>query len=237
MEQSRYIVTLRDPRLKEESMNSNAAFAEGAFGGRDRREWWPRGQWLAMMMAARRGRRHGRPPFGAWWGSWGPPGQFFTRGPKVGRGDVRTAILVLLAEEPMHGYQVIQELTERSEGVWRPSPGSIYPTLQQLEDEGLVRSVESDGRRVYHLTDVGKAEVERRGGEAPAPWEVAADADPLSELREVGFGVAAAVMQVAHTGSDHQVARAKEILIEARKNLYRLLAEDERPTEGNPPGD
>src|SRR5437667_331993 len=120
----------------------------------------------------RHGRRHGGPPyggFGPWGGFGGFPGQFFGSGRRVGRGDVRAAILVLLADGSMHGYQVIQELTERSGGMWRPSPGSIYPTLQQLEDEGLVRSSESDGRRVYQLTDTGRAEVERRG-EEPPPW-------------------------------------------------------------------
>jgi DNA-binding PadR family transcriptional regulator len=78
--------------------------------------------------------------------------------PTVRRGDVRTAILAVLKDEPMHGYQVIRVLEERSGGHWRPSAGSIYPTLQQLEDEGLVRSEEVDGRRTYRLTDEGHAE-------------------------------------------------------------------------------
>jgi len=108
-----------------------------------------------MAMAAKRhGHDHdhghrGRPPFGPGFGPFGFGGPFFGRGPKVGRGDVRAAILVLLAEEPMHGYQVIQELAERSGGVWRPSPGSIYPTLQLLEDEGLIRGTEEDGKRRF----------------------------------------------------------------------------------------
>jgi DNA-binding PadR family transcriptional regulator len=196
-------------------------------------------RWMRMMTAARRhgrqtGRHHRRGRFGPGFGQWGPggfPGPFFGRGPKVGRGDVRAAILVLLAEEPMHGYQVIQELTERSGGVWRPSPGSIYPTLQLLEDEGLIRGEESEGRRVFHLTDAGKAAVQSRGDKARAPWESFGDAAPLIDLREEGFGVAAAVMQVAQTGSERQVARAKEILNDARKSLYRLLAEDEPASE------
>jgi DNA-binding PadR family transcriptional regulator len=187
-----------------------------------------RGHRTEMLMGAR---RHGRGPFGPGWGRWGAgagfPGPFFGRGPKVGRGDVRAAILVLLAEGPMHGYQVIQELSERSGGVWRPSPGSIYPTLQMLEDEGLVKSEEAEGRRVFRLTDAGQAEVERRGEEAPAPWEAFADAGPLMQLREIGSGVVSAVMQVAQAGSERQIARAQEILTETRKSLYRLLAEDE----------
>lgn len=197
--------------------------------------WWARKRWMAMAAGARRhgghrGRRRFGPGFDPWGGPVRFPGPFFGRGPKVGRGDVRAAILVLLAEGPMHGYQIIQELTERSAGVWRPSPGSVYPTLQLLEDEGSIRSEEAEGRRVFHLTDAGEAEVKRRGEDAPAPWEAFGDAGPLIELREVGFGVVAAVMQVAQTGSAGQIARAKEILTDARKSLYRLLAEDE-PTE------
>ena len=215
--------------------------AEAAYPGhRFHRKTWPDQaafeRWIAMMTAGRgQGRHHGRhrgrvrygPGFGPWGGPGRYPGPFFGRGPKVGRGDVRAAILVLLAEEPMHGYQVIQELTERSGGVWRPSPGSIYPTLQLLEDEGLIKGEEAEGRRVFHLTDAGKTEVQSRGEKAPAPWESFGDAGPLIDLREVGFGVAAAVMQVAQTGSARQIARAKDILNEARKSLYRLLAEDE----------
>jgi DNA-binding PadR family transcriptional regulator len=184
---------------------------------------------MALLMARRHG-RHGhewtRPAFGRW-GFGGFPGPFFGRGPKVGRGDVRTAILALLAEGPMHGYQMIRELTERSGGVWSPSPGSIYPTLQMLEDEGLVRGEEVEGRRVFRLTEAGEAEAAKRDEEAAAPWEAFGDVGPLMDLREVGFGVVAAVMQVAQTGSEEQVSRAKEILAETRKALYRLLAEEE----------
>jgi DNA-binding PadR family transcriptional regulator len=181
------------------------------------------------------GRHHGRRAymFGPWGGPGGFPGPFFGRGPRVGRGDVRVAILVLLAEGPKHGYQVMQELTERSGGMWRPSPGSIYPTLQLLEDEGLVTSEDLEGRRVFRLTDAGQAEVAKRGEDARAPWEVPADAGPLMDLREVGFGVVAAFMQVAQAGSERQIARAKEILTETRKSLYRLLAEDEPAGKGD----
>src|SRR4051794_41553959 len=98
---------------------------------------------------------HGPPPFGPWAGDVG-----FGRRRRAGRGDVRAALLVLLAEEPRNGYGLMQEIESRSGGVWRPSPGSVYPALQQLEDEGLVRSVESGGRRQYELTDEGRAHVE-----------------------------------------------------------------------------
>src|SRR6266480_2634349 len=138
-------------------MESEMAFEEGPFRGHGRDWWRERDRWMAKMAGGRGhlGRGRGRRDFLFSFPVPGPggfPGQFFGRGPRVGRGDVRAAILVLLAEGPKHGYQVMQELTERSGGMWRPSPGSIYPTLQLLEDEGLVRSAESDGRRVFELT-------------------------------------------------------------------------------------
>ena len=175
------------------------------------------------------GRHQGWAKWGTHFGHWGPggfSGAFFGRGPKVGRGDVRSAILGLLAEEPMHGYQIIQELTERSGGIWRPSPGSIYPTLQQLEDEGLVRADKADGRRVFKLTDTGRAEAARRAEGGSPPWAMWDESSPLADLRDIGIGVATAVVQVAQAGNPDQVERAKEILTDARKRLYRLLAED-----------
>jgi len=112
-----------------------------------------------------RGRGRGGPwdrgPRGGWGGGRG--------GGRARRGDVRAAILALLTEKPMHGYEMIQELDERTSGAWKPSPGSVYPTLTMLEDEGLVTAVESDGKRRYTLTDAGtEAAAERQG---PAPWE------------------------------------------------------------------
>lgn len=160
-------------------------------------------------------------------GGWGPGGPGYGRGgPRARRGNVREAILALLAERPMHGYEMIQELENRTEGIWRPSAGSIYPTLALLEDEGLLTSEESDGKRRYSLTDAGRAEAERRG-ERP-PWERLADeADaPGPRLREAAMQVGAAVMQVARTGSDEQVARTQEILTDARRRIYGILAEN-----------
>lgn len=184
----------------------------------------------APFVAHHHGRRHWRA--GPWLGperffTMGGPGPFAGWGPKVGRGRVREAILSLLAEEPMHGYQIMQELAERSHGVWQPSPGSIYPTLQQLEDEGLVRAEESEGRRVYHLTEEGRRHVESRAGRGEPPWETASGAvgSALFELRDLAFQVGAAVMQVARAGSQEQVERAKAILTETRREIYRLLAE------------
>jgi DNA-binding PadR family transcriptional regulator len=159
-------------------------------------------------------------------GFGGFAGRFPGHGPAVRRGDVRSAILALLAEEPMHGYQVIQELAERSGGMWRPSAGSIYPTLQQLEDEGLVRAEERDGRRVFTLTDSGREQATRSASSSSAPWDVAG-ADEGQELRELFFQVAAATKQVADVGTPEVLGRARQILVETRRSLYRLLAEDD----------
>ena len=146
-------------------------------------------------------------------------------GRRASRGDIRTAILVLLAEEPMHGYQIIQELTERTGGVWRPSPGSVYPTLQQLEDEELVQVAPAvSGKRVYELTEAGR---EKAAG-ATAPWsEVTGEsADALVALHDLAHQVLAATRQVAHAGTAGQLESAQAILRDARRALYRLLAED-----------
>lgn len=176
--------------------------------------------------------RHSRRRYGPWGGfeSRGP----FGRGRKASRGDMRAAILALLAEEPMHGYQIITEISSRSGGVWNPSPGSVYPTLQQLSDEGLLSSSEVEGRRVYELTDAGRTEAQTRTG--PLPWEQVGEEgeSDLVALREVSFQVIAAAHQVARAGDDRQLQAAQKILREARKSLYQLLANDEEP--GGPEG-
>ena len=135
-------------------------------------------------------RGHGLPPMFAMAGRM--PGFAAAAGARARRGDIRTAILRLLAEQPMHGYQIIQELSTRSGGVWNPSAGSIYPTLQQLADEGLVDSEESAGKKVYHLTDAGRAAVDDLGAES-APWEEAAAAFPGGGVRGDGSGPQAVV--------------------------------------------
>ena len=130
------------------------------------------------------------------------------------------------------GHTVImQELSERTDGLWKLSPGSVYPTLQQLEDEGLVKAEQTDGKNVFHLTAEGQSKVEA-STEAP-PWERfgAESDDGLIDLRETGFQVGAAVMQVARAGSDAQIERAKTILEKTRREIYQILAEDERPIE------
>jgi DNA-binding PadR family transcriptional regulator len=166
--------------------------------------------------------------FGGSWG-YGPRG----RGRKARRGDIRTAALLLLAEEPRNGYQIMQEVEERSGGLWRPSPGSVYPALQQLEDEGLIRSEESEGRRHYAITDAGRELVAERGSDRPAPWEemggdLGAEAKELGKLvREVAFAFA----QIMRTGSESQIASAREVLAGARRDLYRILADGEEASE------
>lgn len=172
--------------------------------------------------------RFGGGPFGG----FGGPGFGGGRGRRTGRGDVRIAALSLLTEGPLHGYQIIQEIAARSGGAWKPSPGSVYPMLQQLADEGLVRAEEADGRRVFTLTEAGQTYVGERQAEIAAVWESAtgSDGDAVRELWQ-GFGqVAAAMQQVSHAGTPAQIAAASRLLTETRRQLYRILAED-APTD------
>lgn len=175
----------------------------------------------------------GRPFSFAHRGPFGPHGRHGHHGWGFGtfarakRGDVRAAILAVLAEEPMHGYQIMQQLQERSGGFWHPSPGSVYPTLQLLEDQGLVTSDEVEGRRVYALTEAGRAEAEAAEQRAETPpwggW--GGSDDPRFKLGQAGFGLAAAVKQVISAGTSDQVDEATAILTETRKRIYALLAE------------
>jgi DNA-binding PadR family transcriptional regulator len=141
------------------------------------------------------------------------------------RGDVRVAILALLDERPMHGYEMIQELEQRSDGNWRPSAGSIYPTLQLLEDEGLVTGEEHEGKRRFSLTDDGRKAVAERA-EQPPPWEAAAEAGEGQEIWGALRQFAPAVAQIGKVGTPDQQARAAKIVDDARKQLYSILAED-----------
>ena len=168
-------------------------------------------------------RRIRRRPFG-----FGGPGGPFARGGRARRGDVRAALLTLLAEEPRNGYQLMQEIERRSEGVWRPSPGSVYPALQQLEDEGLVRSDESEGRKLFHLTDAGREAAAAASAEG-APWDAASESvdSDAWELFNVARQVGMAIFQIAQVGTAEQLASAREILTNARRSLYGILAEDE----------
>lgn len=180
---------------------------------------------FAMSGRGRHRHGHSRGAFGPW--MFSGPGGF--RGPRARRGDVRAAALLLLAEEPRNGYQLMQEIQERSNGVWRPSAGSIYPALSQLEDEGLVRGEEHDGRRSFTLTDAGRAYVDEHRDELGAPWDEmsgAFDDDAAQFFREMKrVGIAA--VQVAQLGDRKLFGEAERILTDARKALYRLLAEDD----------
>jgi DNA-binding PadR family transcriptional regulator len=164
------------------------------------------------------------PPFG------GPPGDFLFRrgGPRRPRGDVRSAILLLLAEEPRNGYQIMQELEERSGGTWRPSPGSVYPALQLLADEGLVTSEARGGGNVFELTDAGRAHIEEHKEHMGTPWEAvnAGATEEMIELRRVLAQTADAVKQVVRTGNDSQRAAAVKLLEETRRSLYGILASE-----------
>lgn len=153
----------------------------------------------------------------------------FGRPPRARRGDVRAGVLALLGERPMNGYQIIQELKERSGGYWRPSPGSVYPALQQLEDEGLVRTTEVDGRKAYELTDEGRADLESRPEAYDAPWESVSGTidDDVQELTALGAQLSWAAIQVTQAGTNAQLQQAKQVLADARRKLYRILAEDD----------
>lgn len=242
-------------------MHRNADFA--AFAGRSgacHRGGFDIGEMWRAMAGARQGGGHGEGrhgsggrggdaggrggygrggfPFGGPGGGFpfGPGGPWGggRRGPKARRGDVRTASLLLLAEQPRNGYQIMQALEERSNGAWRPSPGSVYPALQQLEDEGLVRSTEQDGRKLFELTDDGREHVAKRGDDQPAPWEqMAGDvSEDAWSLMHTGREVGMAMFQVMQTGSDAQRKEAQRILAATRRDLYRLLADGHDGDDG-----
>jgi DNA-binding PadR family transcriptional regulator len=143
------------------------------------------------------------------------------------RGDIRTALLGALSEGPAHGYELIGRLEEKSGGMWRPSPGSVYPTLQMFEDEGLVRSEERDGKRTYDLTEAGRAEAaERTERDGDAPWESGAEgADEIRSLFRAGKTLLGAARQVAHDGDRAQLQRATAVVKSATKELYQILSE------------
>ncbi|MFJ1758067.1 PadR family transcriptional regulator [Kitasatospora sp. NPDC088134] len=175
------------------------------------------------------------PPFGP---PFGPRGRGFgghgarghggggRRGGRARRGDVRASLLALLRERPMHGYEMITEIGERTGGVWRPSPGSVYPTLQLLEEEGLIKANEESGKKLFELTEQGRAEAEQG---AESPWDEAGRRDDWEAVQEVGAALAAvdhAVRQVMMTGTEEQRAKGLAVLAEAKKKLYLILAEE-----------
>jgi DNA-binding PadR family transcriptional regulator len=155
-----------------------------------------------------------------------PHGAGGLAGRRARRGDVRAAILRLLSEQPMHGYQIIQELSERSGGAWTPSAGSVYPALQMLADEGLVAAEETGGKRVFRLTGAGTESVAETADQ-PSPWNEAAQESPGSVGYHLAVGkLMRAVFQIGKSGSTEQVTAAVQVLNDARRRLYAILAED-----------
>jgi DNA-binding PadR family transcriptional regulator len=187
----------------------------------------------AHPFAGHRGRHFNKMSRHRHGGPWGPGGPDFgalrQHRRRMRRGDVRAAILVLLAEQPYNGYGLMQEIENRSEGVWRPSPGSVYPALAQLEDEGLVAAEATEGSKAFALTDAGREYVEANREKLGEPW--AGLGNEVGEgrlaLRARIGQLAAAAIQVSQVGSDEQITQAGEILADARKAIYRLLAADE----------
>ncbi len=199
------------------------------------------GDRVAMSSGRSKGRGGGH-PWGGWgaapWGSgWPRSGDWWAGGPgrpRAGRGDVRSAILALLAESPRHGYQIIQDIAERSGGAWRASPGSVYPALAALQDEGLVDDEKVDGRRVYTLTEAGRAHVDERAAELAAVFSAFGPAQDRVHDEDYGrllFSVGAAAVEVVRTGSPGQVAAARRLLTQVRHDLYGLLAGNDDPDD------
>lgn len=135
-------------------------------------------------------------------------------------------MLVLAERAPLHGYELIAELEERSEGRWRPSPGSMYPTLGRLEGKGLIVGTvdeDGDGKKTYELTDEGRAWLERRDPDAPLPWEQE-ETGQGGGLRPLVAEVMSAAKQVGRFGSEEQRAAATEVLTKTKADLYKILA-------------
>ena len=195
---------------------------EHAFGRQKTRRAWPGG------FPGKPGGFPGGPGgFGGPWGWPGPAGK--SPGPKAGRGDVRAAILALLREGPRNGYQIMSEIEERSGGAWRPSPGAVYPALQQLADEGLIEAEESAGRRAFSLTDEGRRYVEENPDMARAAWESMAQDEPdeMPGLFVQAARLGGTIVQMAHAGTPEQVHAAEELLEQTRRRMYQILAEDD----------
>jgi DNA-binding PadR family transcriptional regulator len=242
-ERSRYIVEASQNSREGTSMSNEEndspwdqpwGSGQRRHGGRGARSGWQGGwqsswqggppPWVqGLINLAQQGGAEFRPGRGAWGGH---------RGPKVRRGDVRAAILDVLAVEPMNGYQIIQQIAERSGGAWKPSPGSVYPTVQQLEDEGLVEGTDGQGRRLLTLSDAGREYVAEHPDELAATWRPFDQAEPPEDkpgdLKPVIGQVMAAVWQVVVSGTKQQQAEAAEILADTRRRLYGLLADGDQ---------
>lgn len=215
--------------MMDEIVGGHPGGWRGIFGAGPLREWMaacggrpgPFGFWGDPRRDPRIALRTARPMSG-----FGGPG-FGSR--RTGQGNVRVAILALLAERPMHGYQIIQEIGERTGGLWRPSPGSVYPALQQLEDEGLVAIEKAEGRKVARLTDAGRAHVEERRDELEGVWETAMGGvdEGMFEVRKLAGQVFGTAMHVAVEGTGGQVVEAQKVLTDAKRRLYGILSREE----------
>jgi DNA-binding PadR family transcriptional regulator len=204
------------------------ATASGPSGSSERGGPWGQGfggggHWGGGFIGQRRS---------AWWP--GPPqGPTPARPRKASRGDVRSAILALLREGPLNGYQIMAEIEERSAGAWRPSPGAVYPALSQLADEGLIVGEESGGRRTFRLTDAGRGYVDENPEMARGAWESAEQQEAWSvpglfaEAARLGHGI----VQLAHAGSPDQLRAAERLLKNTRRELYRILADEAEDAE------
>jgi DNA-binding PadR family transcriptional regulator len=201
------------------------AFAKGKGKGKGGHDY-PSPEDLERFAAMRRmrGGPFGGGPFG---GPFGGGHRGRGRGGRARRGDVRLALLLLLSEEPRNGYQLMQTIEERSGGRWRPRPGSVYPTLSQLEDEGLIRATEADGARQFEITDAGREHLATRS-EDPPPWEPTDEpgGHALPEIAPLIVQIGKAAWQVAQVGNQRQTTLATELLAETRRGLYRILADD-----------
>src|SRR5919198_552153 len=144
---------------------------------------------------------------------------------RVRRGDVRTAVLALLDDRPMHGYEMIQELEERTGGRRKPRAGAVYSTPPLAAGAGRGAPEEVDGRKVYSLTDAGKEAAPERT-EGGRPWEQGDEDSPRFEARKEMFKLMGAAKQLARADDEEQLTKAAEILRDARRKLYGLLAEE-----------
>lgn len=159
-------------------------------------------------------------------GGWGGPGGPGGRGRRMRRGDIRPLLLTTLLAGPAHGYEIIRRLEERSGGMWKPSPGSVYPTLQLLADEGEVTGTEADGKRIFALTDSGRGEAEtHQASGGPEPWDSDPSAQGRFALREAMAQLHHAAQQVGSAGGSEEVDKAVAIVRQARQSLYKILAD------------
>jgi DNA-binding PadR family transcriptional regulator len=183
--------------------------------------------WKAKLMSRHFRRQFGRG--GGPWRQWVGDGDWGGGWVRMRRGGMKYRILELLAERPRHGYDIIRDLEARHEG-YRPSPGSIYPTLQMLEDGGFVTSETVDGKRIYTIADAGRRLLESRSADAgDAGADDESQRAPWAELRDSAIKLGAAVMQAARDGDQANIERVRDILDRSRREIYAILAGDTKP--------